>query len=84
MFNLEEKNELFGISEQLKVVKYMDKEKVIKALEDSLMDKKNQGDYSVRFSFEVVEIIITLLKEQEKEIKKLQSVIDDLSFKLYG
>lgn len=68
----------------MKVVKYMDKEKVIKALEDSLMDKKNQEDYSVRFSFEVVEIIITMLKEQEKEIKKLQSVIDDLSFKLYG
>ena len=62
----------------------MDREKVIKALEDSLVDKKNQEDYSVRFSFEVVEIIITLLKEQEKEIKKLQSVIDDLSFKLYG
>lgn len=43
----------------------MYREKVIKALEDSLVDKKNQGDYSVRFSFEVVEIIITLLKEQE-------------------
>jgi hypothetical protein len=43
----------------------VDREKVIKALEDALVDKKNQGDYSVRFSFEVVEIIITLLKDQE-------------------
>ena len=47
----------------------MDREKVIKALEDALVDKKNQGDYSVRFSFEVVEIIITLLKEQEAIVR---------------
>lgn len=43
------------------------KEKIIKALEESLMDKKNQEDYSVRISFEVVRIIITQLKEQKSE-----------------
>ena len=49
-----------------------DREKVIKALEDALMENK----YSeiIRFSHEVVEIIIALLKEQQREIEIMKAM----------
>jgi len=42
-----------------------DREKVINALENALAENKYRRYEPIKFSFEVVEIIIDLLKEQE-------------------
>lgn len=42
-----------------------DREKVIKALNDALTAKKNYRLKSARMSFEFIEMLIALLKEQE-------------------
>lgn len=43
----------------------MDREKVIKALNDALTAKENYPQESARMSFEFIKMLIDLLKEQE-------------------
>ena len=54
----------------------MDREKVIKALNDALTAKKNYPWASTRMSFEFIEMLIDLLEEQEKEIKALRLLVE--------
>lgn len=71
----------------MKVVKYMDNEKVVEQLEYAwkyIQERPNPTATPKAMAMAGIKKAISVLKDQEKEIKKLQSVIDELSFKLYG
>ena len=55
----------------------MDREKVIKALSDELVDKRNQRYASARISFEFIETLIELLNEQEHKDRMFHALEDD-------
>ena len=51
---------------------------------EHMRDRKITTNGDIRFYAYIMRKAYEMLKEQEKEIKKLQSDIDDLCFKLYG
>ena len=51
----------------------MDREKVIKTLIDALTAKENYPWAKAEMSFEFIEMLLELLKEQERIIKQYQS-----------
>lgn len=53
-----------------------DGEKVIKALTDVLTAKENYPWGKAEMSFEFIEILLKLLKEQTDEIKELRSMVE--------
>lgn len=53
-----------------------DREKIIKALTDALTAKENYPWGKAEMSFEFIEMLLKLLKEQTDEIKELRSVVE--------
>jgi len=56
----------------------MDKEKVINALENALEKKKNLRFASANMSFEFIEVLLAMLKEQEETIGNLNETVKNL------
>ena len=54
----------------------IDREKVIKTLIDALTAKENYPWAKAEMSFEFIEMLLELLKEQEKEIKTLRLLVE--------
>ena len=62
----------------------MDAGRVIRPLQAKLDEVKADGLDVMLCSTEIIENVISLLKEQEKQIKELQDEVDEMAFQLYG